>query len=224
MRRTDRGGVGEAVTLQILPLAITMMAGPQIMSAIVLVTSQRAVRSSLAFLLGVAVAATAGVAVARGLAALLGNAVHIDGESHTASVVGKVVQIVLVGLLILLAVKNYVQRSTSKPPKWLSTLLTASPATAFKTGLVLILTMPSDVIIMLTVGTNLEHRDLGLVAAVPFIALTVLVAALPLIAYLLFHRRAVTAMPKVREWMNSNSWLINIVVCGIFIALVLSGG
>jgi len=56
--------------LQILPLAITMMVGPQIMSAIIFVTTPRAVRVSSAFLLGVAVATTVGVAITRGLAAL----------------------------------------------------------------------------------------------------------------------------------------------------------
>jgi hypothetical protein len=30
-------------------------------------------------------------------------------------------------------------------------------------------------------------------------------------------------MPKVRDWMNTHSWLVNIIVCGIFIALVLGG-
>jgi Sap, sulfolipid-1-addressing protein len=50
--------------------------------------------------------------------------------------------------------------------------------------------------------------------------LTVFLAALPFLAYLLFHRRALEAMPKVRDWMTTNSWLVNIIVCGIFIALI----
>jgi ribulose 1,5-bisphosphate synthetase/thiazole synthase len=28
-------------------------------------------------------------------------------------------------------------------------------------------------------------------------------------------------MPRVRDWMNTNSWLVNIIVCGIFIVLIL---
>jgi hypothetical protein len=28
-------------------------------------------------------------------------------------------------------------------------------------------------------------------------------------------------MPKVRDWMNTHSWLVNIIVCGVFIALIL---
>ena len=38
------------MNLQILPLAITMMAGPQIMSAIIFVTTSGAVKLSAAFL------------------------------------------------------------------------------------------------------------------------------------------------------------------------------
>jgi hypothetical protein len=29
-------------------------------------------------------------------------------------------------------------------------------------------------------------------------------------------------MPKVREWMNTNSWLVNIIVYVVFILLILS--
>jgi hypothetical protein len=65
---------------------------------------------------------------------------------------------------------------------------------------------------MLTVATNLEQHDDPLSAAVPFILLTTLIAALPL---------AVHAMPELRDWMNANSWLVNIIVCGIFIILII---
>jgi len=29
-------------------------------------------------------------------------------------------------------------------------------------------------------------------------------------------------MPNVRDWMNSHSWLINIIVCAIFVVLILA--
>jgi hypothetical protein len=38
-----------------------------------------------------------------------------------------------------------------------------------------------------------------LLAAVPFIAATVFIAALPVLSYLLFRRRAQRLMPKVRD-------------------------
>jgi len=198
-----------------------MMAGPQIMSSIIFVTTPKALRVSLAFLAGVALAVTVGVAITRGLFALVGSGANLGDPSDDSSL-GVVIQLALVGLLVVFAVKNYVGRETIEPPKWLGTLLTASPSKAFKIGLLLILLMPSDIVIMLTVGANLDQHNSSLAAALPFIAATVLVAALPLLAFLLFHRRAERAMPKVRDWMNTHSWLINIIVCVIFIVLILA--
>jgi threonine/homoserine/homoserine lactone efflux protein len=204
------------MNLQILPLAITMMAGPQIMAAIIFVTAPKALRVSVPFLAGVTIATTVGVIITTTIASLLSLGDPSDSGSS-----GNIIQYVLVGLLVALAVKNYVGRETAEPPRWLGALQQADAKRAFMTGLLVILLMPSDLIIMLTVGTNLAQNNAGLVAALPFIGATVLVAALPLLFFLLFHRRAETFMPKVRDWMNSNSWLVNIIVCGVFIALIL---
>jgi threonine/homoserine/homoserine lactone efflux protein len=204
------------VKLQILPLAITMMAGPQIMSAIIFVTAPKALRVSLPFVAGVDIATTLGVIITTTLASLLSLGDPSDSGSS-----GNIIQYVLVGLLVALAIKNYLGRETAEPPGWLGALQNADAKRAFITGLLVILLMPSDIIIMLTVGTNLAQNNAGLVAALPFIGATVLVAALPLLFFLLFHRRAEQFMPKVRDWMNNNSWLVNIIVCGVFIALIL---
>ncbi|MCP9210521.1 GAP family protein [Streptomyces sp. NEAU-Y11] len=207
--------------LQILPLAVTMMAGPQIVADVILVTTRRPVRVSLAFLLGVAIAATAGVALTRGIFTLLGQVVS-PGSPEQRGSAGTVLQVVLVGLLVAVAVKNYVKRETVEPPKWLGTLMEAGPGRAFRTGILIILLMPSDIMVMLTVGASLAQHDAGLVAALPFIGLTVLIAALPLLVYLLFGSRARRAMPRLREWLNSHSWVVNIAACLIFIVLILT--
>ncbi len=206
------------MSLQILPLAVTMMAGPQMMSDIIFITSTRPVLINGAFVLAVAIAVTAGTAIATGLVSLLG----IDlGSSSDSGSAGTIIQVALVALLILAAIKNVVRRETIEPPKWLGALQEADQKKAFTTGLLVIWAMPSDIIIMLTVGTNLQQTNSSLVDALPFIAATVLVAALPLLGYLLFRRRAQTAMPKVRDWMNNNAWAVNVIVCGIFILLIL---
>jgi threonine/homoserine/homoserine lactone efflux protein len=204
------------MNLQILPLAITMMAGPQIMSAIIFVTAPKALRVSVPFLAGVAIATTVGVIITTTIASLLSL-----GDPSASGSSGNIIQYVLVGLLVALAIKNYVGRETAEPPRWLGALQSADVKRAFMTGLLVILLMPSDIIIMLTVGTNLAQNNAGLVAALPFIGATVLVAALPLLFFVLFHRRAQQFMPKVRDWMNTHSWLVNIIVCGVFIALIL---
>ena len=208
------------MSTDIVPLAITMMAGPQIMSAIIFVTLDRAVRMSLAFVAGAAIGVTVGVVVAKGLATLLGVNTSI-GDSSDPSTLGKVIQIGLVLLLIAAAIRNFVKRKTIEPPKWLGALEEADARRAFTLGLLLLSIFPSDAIVLFTVGVNLEDNGHSVVDALPFIGLTILIAALPLLGYLLFRRRAVQAMPKVRDWMNSNSWLVNIIVCAIFIALIL---
>lgn len=207
------------MNLAILPLAITMMAGPQIMSAIIFVTAEKAVPVSLAFVGGVAFATTLGVVVVY----VLGNALDLDlGDSSDSGSSGSVIQFALIALLVLGALKNYVRRETVEPPKWLGKLQRAGPKEALRTGLLVILLMPSDILILLTVGTNLAQTNSPFSDALPFIGATVLVAALPLIGFVLFHRRAVTAMPKVRDWMNNNAWAVNVIVCVIFIILIAS--
>jgi Sap-like sulfolipid-1-addressing protein len=209
------------MNLQILPLAITMMAGPQIMSAIIFVTHPKPIRVSVAFLAGVAAATSVGVLIALGVADLLGDQVSL-GDSSDAGSIGNIIQYALVALLIAGALKNYLGRATAEPPKWLGQLMTADPRKALKTGLLLIFLMPSDIVIMLTVGMNLANNELTWAHALPFIGATLVVAALPLIAFVLFRRRAERIMPRVRDWMNANSWLVNIIVCGIFLALILA--
>lgn len=207
------------MSLQVLPLAVTMMAGPQIMSDIIFITSLRPVPTNGAFVVGVAIAATAGTAIATGFVSLLG----IDlGDSSDSGSAGTIIQVALVALLILAAIKNVVRRETVEPPKWLGALQEADEKKAFKTGLLVIAAMPSDIIIMLTVGTYLEQTNSSFAAALPFLGATVLVAALPLLGYLLFRHRAQTAMPKVRDWMNNNAWAVNVIVCGIFLLLILA--
>jgi hypothetical protein len=204
---------------QLLPLAITMMAGPQILSAIIFVTGEGAVRVSLAYVAAVAIAASIAVLVWFLLAGALGDSLNLN-DSSGPTTAAKVIQIVLVGLLILASIKTYLGRETAEPPKWLGKLQGATPGRAFVLGLILIFCMPSDFVITMTTGFNLRGNAEPYYHALPFIALTTLIAALPLLFYLLFRKRAEVTMPKVRDWMNANSWAVNIGVYAIFILLI----
>jgi Sap-like sulfolipid-1-addressing protein len=209
------------MSLAVIPLAITMNAGPQIMSAIIFVTAPKALKLSAYFLGGVVIAVTVGVTITYTLASVLGNSVSL-GDSSDSGSLGNIIQYLLVGLLIILSIKSYVSRETSEPPRWLGAMQNAKPRTAFMAGLLLLSVFPSDFVILVTVGINLAQNDASLLAAVPFMAATVFIAALPVLSYLLFRHRAQRAMPKVRDWMNTNSWLVNIIVYVIFIVLILA--
>jgi Sap-like sulfolipid-1-addressing protein len=210
------------MNLAILPLAITMNAGPQIMSAIIFVTAPKALKLSAYFLAGVVIALTVGVTITYTLATALGGGSISLGDPSNNGSLGKIIQYLFVGLLLFLAIKNYVRRETIEPPRWLGALQNAKPSTAFTTGLVLLSVFPSDLVILVTVGVNLAQNNASLLAALPFIAATIFIAALPVLTYLLLGRRAQQLMPKVREWMNTNSWLVNIIVYVVFIYLILS--
>jgi hypothetical protein len=209
------------MSLAVIPLAITMNAGPQIMSAIIFITAPKALKLSAYFLAGVVIAVTVGVTITYTLANVLGNGLSLGDPSDSGSL-GNIIQYLLVGLLIFLSIKSYVGRETSEPPRWLGALQHAKLRTAFTTGLLLLSVFPSDFIILVTVGVNLAQSNASLLAAVPFIGVTIFIAALPLLSYLLFRRRAQRVMPKVRDWMNKNSWLVNIIVYVIFIVLILA--
>src|SRR5918996_720411 len=194
------------MSLEVLPLAVTMLVGPGIMAAVILITTEEPVRVSLAYVLGFTISTAAGVAVAAGIASLSG----IDlGSSDDAGSTGTIIQLVLVALLVVASLVTFLRRATSEPPKWLGSLMEATPSKALKMGLLIVVIMPSDVVIMLTVGTNLEQTG------------STLVAALPLLAYLVFRHPAQRAMPKVRDWMNANSWAVNVITYCVFIVLIL---
>jgi Sap, sulfolipid-1-addressing protein len=208
------------MSLAVLPLAITMNAGPQIMSALIFVTASKPLKLSAYFLTGVVIAVTVGVTVTFGLASVFGNSISL-GDSSDAKSAGNIIQYLLVGLLVFASIRSFLTRATSEPPRWLGTMQNASPRTAFLAGLLLLSVFPSDFVVLMTVGVNLAQSNSSLVAALPFVAATILIAASPMLSYLLFRRRAEVLMPKVRDWMNTNSWLVNIIVYVVFILLIL---
>jgi Sap, sulfolipid-1-addressing protein len=212
------------VDLPILPLAGTMVAGPQEMTAIVFVTHPTAVRVSVAFLAGAAVAVLLGTTIAYMLAGTIDLGLPADKGST-----GAIIQYVLVALLAVVALRlavvalrTYRHRERVEPPKWLGGLLEASPRKVLMMGFLLLLVFPTDLATLATVGVHLQHNRHALIDAAPFWGLTLLIAAIPLLTYLLFRRRAERLAPKVRDWMGTNSWLVNILVLGLFIVLILT--
>ena len=112
----DRAGHTAGMNLQILPLAITMMAGPQIMSALILTTSKRPIANPAAFVAGVALTASVGVALYTAIGTWLDSVVNLGNDSGPTTT-AKIIQFVLVGLLVALAIKTFLGRKTAKEPK-----------------------------------------------------------------------------------------------------------
>src|SRR5215207_3900189 len=139
------------MSLAVLPLAITMNAGPQIMSAIIFVTANKPLKLSAYFVTGVVIAVSVGVTITYTLASVLGNGISLGDPSDSGSL-GNIIQYLLIGLLLFLSLRSYLTRQTSEPPRWLGAMQNAKPRTAFLAGLLLLSIFPSDLVILITVG------------------------------------------------------------------------
>ena len=96
--------------LQILPLALIMVMGPQILTAIFLVTSREPVKNSAAMLIGVLLAATVGLAIWTVLVNLIGIDPSGDSGPSTADYV-------VAGLLALVGIRTFLGRGTGDGPE-----------------------------------------------------------------------------------------------------------
>lgn len=202
--------------LQIIPLCLIMVMGPQIITAIFLTTSREVVKNSLAMLVGVALAVCVGLAVWSGIVDAIGIEPSGGGGGPTTA------DYVVAGLLVLLGIRVWRTRGTAEAPKWMSTLQEAEPKRAFSLGFLLILLMPTDIVAMIGTANHLHDAGLSRVDGWPLLVGTVLLMALPLIGYVAFGERAKRAMPGIRDWLTTHSWLVNLIIIVYFFVQVLT--
>jgi hypothetical protein len=62
---------------------------------------------------------------------------------------------------------------------------------------------------------------MGFFSVFTFLTLTLLMAALPVLSSVLFKKRAEKVMPKVQEWLDTHSWIINEVVIVFFMCMII---
>lgn len=203
--------------LTVLPMAFVMVAGPQIVTAIMLAASQRPRRDSGFFLVGAAGATLLGVAVAYAVAGTLKHRT----SSSAGDATDRAIDGAIVALLVALAWKVFRDRTRSEPPRWMAKLQTASPLFALRIGFLLFLLLPGDIVTMATVGAFVAHHGMPWWHCLPFVGLTVALAATPLILLLLLGRRVGRVLPKARAWMSSNSWIVSEVVIAFFLVMTL---
>ena len=187
-----------------------MVMGPQILTAIFLVTSKEPVKNSIAMLIGVVVAATLSLLIWHGIIDAV--SVHPKGSGGPTTM-----DWIVAGLLALAGIHTFLGRKTASVPKWMSALQQAEPKRALTLGFLLILLMPTDIVAVISTANWLHDNHKDLIDGWPLIAATTLLMALPILAYLLLGRRAREAMPGIRNWLTTNAWLVNIVVIVYFI-------
>ena len=90
---------------------------------------------------------------------------------------------------------------------------------ALTLGLLLLGVFPTDILTSVSAGAHMAGKGRPWVEGLPFIILAVLLLALPAILVVLLGHRAREFLPKVRDWMNANSWIVNEVVLVFFIVI-----
>lgn len=198
--------------LTILPMAFVMIAGPQFLSAIFLATSESWKKNSLAYVSGAALSITAVATIAF----FVGDGASSEGASNDSLYVAVLV------LLVAAAIHAFLTRKTAEPPKWMGKLQTATPKFSFRLGFLLLGVFPTDILTSFAVGSYVAAQGDSWWHLLPFVALTVLLLALPLILIFTFGDRAQAFLPKARDWMNNNSWIINELVIGLFIVITIN--
>lgn len=202
--------------VEVLPLAIVMIAGPQILSPIFLATSEQWRANSTAYVVGAALSISLVVVIAY----LLGNSFSGTGGLLGASA-KQLLHLVVLVLLLYAAVETYRKRNVSEPPAWMGKLTNASPRFSLKLGFLLLGVFPTDIVTSVSVGTYLAANGNPVTDAAGFILLTLFILAVPSLSVFLLGERAKTALPKIRDWMNNNSWLISEAVILLFVILTL---
>jgi Sap, sulfolipid-1-addressing protein len=196
--------------LTILPMAFVMIAGPQILTAIFLATSEHWQRNTAAYLTGAALSITLVVS----LAYLLSSGATREGPSDT-------VYVIVLVLLVAAGVHVFLARKTAEPPKWMGKLQTANPRFSLQLGFLLLGVFPTDILTSVAVGSYLAAHGEPWWHLLPFLGLTLLLLALPVLILLAFGRRGRAFLPKARDWMNTNSWVVSEIVLVFFIIIVI---
>jgi len=133
-----------------------------------------------------------------------------------------VIDWLIIALFLFLMVRTYRRRKDTTTPKWMGRLQTADPGFSFRLGLLLFLAMPTDTLTMFTVGASLTRHGQPWWHGLPFVLVTLLLVGLPLLDLLLLGKRGEDLLPKVRDWMTNNSWVISEIVLVFFLALTIS--
>ncbi|UTF52688.1 GAP family protein [Natronosalvus rutilus] len=198
--------------LEVLPLVFVMVAGPQILSAIFLATSENWRQNSAAFVAGAALS----ISLVVMLAYTFGTGARSQGASNTT------LTAVVLAVLLFAMVNTYRTREEAEPPRWMGKLERAMPRFSFRLGFLLMGFFPTNILTSIAVGSYLAAREAPWTDAVPFILATLLVLALPSLILVGFGERAESLLPRARDWMNANSWVVNEAVIVFFIVMAVN--
>ncbi|SHH00041.1 GAP family protein [Winogradskyella jejuensis] len=201
--------------ITILPLALTVMLGPQILVGMLLITRKDPIKSSLTYIVSLISTLILTTYIFYWLTSVT--------DFHKITISNRpVIKYLLIALLIFLIVRSIVNRNQiTEPPKWMQGITTASLGKIFLIGLGLIAFMPTDIAIAFTVGNFLNDNSNHFLEALPFFVAVVFISFIPLLIYFLIGKKGHKYLENVNDWLNTHGYIINIIVLSFFIFLLL---
>ena len=201
----------------IIPLALTVMMGPQIIVALLLVTHPKPIKSSLVYILSILITLVVTTAIYYYLFDLLDFKEQSGAGNHSLI---KSMIVLLIGYLLI---RTFLRRKKlTEKPKWMTSIVSASPWKISKMGFLLIALMPTEIAMEITVaGMIVEHQG-TLLDAMGFFSMVTFIAALPILIYWLLGSYGNKVIDSVNNWLNTHGWVVNSVVYLFFVYLLLN--
>jgi threonine/homoserine/homoserine lactone efflux protein len=210
-------------TADVVPLAIAIAASPfTIIPAILLLFTERARATSLAFL------AAWLVALAAGATAFVLLASAIDGFEETPTWLAWT-RIVLGAVLVGLGIRQWLSRRQPKPtPAWMQRIESATPRKAVRLAFVLAYANPKVLLLTLAAGLSIGAAELDGARTALAIAVFTVVAALsvavPVLLYAVRGERMLGPLTRMRDWLERNNAVVMAIVITVIGLMVLAEG
>jgi len=212
---------------EILPLAVGIAISPiPIIAAILMLLSPRAKGTSVGFMIGW----LAGIVVAIVLSSLLSSV--IPPATGGRSPVAGVIKIILGGLLLVLAIKQWRTRpakgNQASLPKWMSAIDSMSAVKALWLGFLLAAANPKNLLLAIAAGVIVGGAGLTIGQLAVVIILFVLLAAstvlVPVFGYLIASARLAGSLDKLRQWLvDNNAVIMAVLLLVLGVALIGKG-
>lgn len=217
-----------AVIGDLLPLAIGVAVSPiPIIAAILMLLAPRAGSTSVGFLIGW----LAGIVVATVAFVLIAGVADL-GSTSQPSTIGSWVKIVLGGLLVLLAVREWRGRPSAGEhptlPKWMAAIDTFTPVKATGLGFLLSAINPKNLTMCVAAGVTIASGELSVgrqvIAVAVFTVLAGSTVLVPVVGYAVAAGRVREPLNHLRGWLEANNAAVMSVLLLVIGAVLVGKG
>ncbi len=214
----------QAISAMLSPAVGILVSPFPIVGLILILLSKKAKSNSIFYMLGWIFGNTAVFIISM---LLIGGAV---GSQEDPSLVKQIILFILGGLMILLAIKQFMQRPKGneepKTPKWFAKMSNIKPLGAAGFGVILSAANPKNLLLGITAGVSVGALTLSADQSVLITVIYVLLASssiwIPTLVFLLAGDHIKHVLDEMREWLVRHNAAIMSVLF-LFIGLDIIG-